>query len=150
MDAVFNRAVASHNERIENDAQRFFRHAGAVVRDLDLDFCLSVVRAIHDGSGKIDAAARRQAGDFIFEQQFKQAAELRLVHLQRRQRNGNQVQYNSLTINDTVYPVNTIYPFQQAWTLEEIDTELFRELDRFAEDVPFGDDRTVVLVRRRG
>ena len=34
--------------------------------------------------------------------------------------------------------------------LEEIDTELFRELDRFAKDTPFGDDRTIVLVRRTG
>ena len=34
--------------------------------------------------------------------------------------------------------------------LEHIDTELFRELDKFAQDVPFGDDRTVVLVRRTG
>jgi len=46
------------------------------------------------------------------------------------QRNGNQVQYNSLTINDTVYPVNTIYPFQQAWTLEEIDTAFQMDLDQ--------------------
>jgi sigma-B regulation protein RsbU (phosphoserine phosphatase) len=34
-------------------------------------------------------------------------------------------------------------------TLEAIGTALFRELDQFAADVPFGDDRTLVLVRRK-
>jgi len=34
-------------------------------------------------------------------------------------------------------------------SLEGIGTALFRELDQFAADVPFGDDRTLVLVRRK-
>jgi serine phosphatase RsbU (regulator of sigma subunit)/pSer/pThr/pTyr-binding forkhead associated (FHA) protein len=33
--------------------------------------------------------------------------------------------------------------------LEGIGTALFRELDQFAAEVPFGDDRTLVLVRRK-
>jgi len=46
------------------------------------------------------------------------------------QRNGNNVQYNTLTINGTVYPVATTYPFQQNWTLEEIDTAFQLDLDQ--------------------
>jgi serine phosphatase RsbU (regulator of sigma subunit) len=34
-------------------------------------------------------------------------------------------------------------------SLEAIGTALFRELDQFAAEVPFGDDRTLVLVRRK-
>ena len=34
--------------------------------------------------------------------------------------------------------------------LDDLDDALFRELDKFARDVPFGDDRTVVIVRRTG
>jgi hypothetical protein len=45
------------------------------------------------------------------------------------QQAGNQVQYNTLTINGTVYPVNTTYPNQQDWTLEEIDTAFQMDLD---------------------
>ncbi len=45
------------------------------------------------------------------------------------QRNGNMVQYNTLTINGTVYPVNTTYPYQQDWTLEEIDVAFQMDLD---------------------
>jgi hypothetical protein len=45
------------------------------------------------------------------------------------QQNGNNVQYNTLTLNGTVYQVNTIYPFQPDWTLEEIDTAFQMDLD---------------------
>jgi len=45
------------------------------------------------------------------------------------QRSGNSVQYNTLTINGTVYPVATTYPFQQNWTLEEIDVAFQMDLD---------------------
>jgi hypothetical protein len=43
--------------------------------------------------------------------------------------NGNNVRYHTLTINGTVYPVNLNYPFQQSWTLEEIDTAFQMNLD---------------------
>ncbi len=39
------------------------------------------------------------------------------------------VLYNSLTINGIVYPVNTSYPYQQGWTLEEIDNAFQMDLD---------------------
>ncbi|HUC29793.1 MAG TPA: hypothetical protein VMR80_09425 [Candidatus Acidoferrum sp.] len=45
------------------------------------------------------------------------------------QRVGNNVQYNTLTLNGTVYPVNTTYPNQQDWTLEEIDTAFQMDLN---------------------
>jgi hypothetical protein len=45
------------------------------------------------------------------------------------QRSGSNVQYNTLTLNGTVYPVNTRYPNQQNWTLEEIDVAFQRDLD---------------------
>jgi hypothetical protein len=45
------------------------------------------------------------------------------------QQSGNNVQYNTLTINGTVYQVNTTYPNQQNWTLEEIDTAFQMDLD---------------------
>jgi hypothetical protein len=45
------------------------------------------------------------------------------------QQAGNNVQYNTLTVNGTVYPVNTTYPNQQNWTLEEIDTAFQMDLD---------------------
>lgn len=45
------------------------------------------------------------------------------------QQNGNQVQYNTLTVNGTVYQVNTIYPNEQNWTLEEIDVAFQMDLD---------------------
>ncbi len=45
------------------------------------------------------------------------------------QQAGNSVQYNTLTVNGTVYPVNTTYPNQQQWTLEEIDTAFQMDLD---------------------
>lgn len=37
------------------------------------------------------------------------------------QRDGNQVQYNTLTVGSNVYPVNTTFQNQPDWTLEEID-----------------------------
>jgi hypothetical protein len=43
--------------------------------------------------------------------------------------NGNNVQCHSLTINGTVHPLNINYPFQQSWTLEEIDTAFQMDLD---------------------
>lgn len=51
------------------------------------------------------------------------------------QQAGNNVQYNTLTVNGTVYPVNTTYPNQQNWTLEEIDTAFQMDLD--AVGTPF-------------
>jgi hypothetical protein len=45
------------------------------------------------------------------------------------QQSGNNVQYNTLTVNGTAYQVNTTYPFQQDWTLEEIDTAFQMDLD---------------------
>jgi len=45
------------------------------------------------------------------------------------QRNGNNVQYNTLTVNGTVNQVNRTYPNQQNWTLEEIDTAFQMDLD---------------------
>ncbi len=45
------------------------------------------------------------------------------------QQNGNQVQYNTLTLNGVVHQVNTIYPNEQNWTLEEIDTAFQMDLD---------------------
>ena len=45
------------------------------------------------------------------------------------QQAGNKVQYNTLTVNGKVYPVNTTYPNQQNWTLEEIDTAFQMDLD---------------------
>ena len=40
MDTVLHRAVGAHDERIEDQAQRFFWQAGAVITDVDLDFLL--------------------------------------------------------------------------------------------------------------
>ncbi len=37
------------------------------------------------------------------------------------ERVGNQVHYISLTVGDQTYNVDTYYPFQAGWTLEEID-----------------------------
>lgn len=45
------------------------------------------------------------------------------------QQDGNNVQYNTLTINGTVHQVNATYPNQQNWTLEEIDTAFQMDLD---------------------
>jgi hypothetical protein len=45
------------------------------------------------------------------------------------QQNGSNVQYNTLTLNGTVYQVNTTYPNEQNWTLEEIDTAFQMDLD---------------------
>jgi hypothetical protein len=45
------------------------------------------------------------------------------------QQAGSNVQYNTLTVNGTVYPVNTTYGNQQQWTLEEIDTAFQLDLD---------------------
>lgn len=45
------------------------------------------------------------------------------------QQAGSNVQYNTLTVNGTVYQVNTTYPNQQNWTLEEIDTAFQMDLD---------------------
>lgn len=45
------------------------------------------------------------------------------------QQNGNNVQYNTLTVNGTVHQVNTTYPNQQSWTLEEIDSAFQMDLD---------------------
>ena len=48
-------------------------------------------------------------------------------------REGNQVFYDTLTVNGTVYQVNTAYNNQQGWTLEEIDTAFQMDLDSNAD-----------------
>jgi len=45
------------------------------------------------------------------------------------QQQGSNVQYNTLTVNGTVYQVNTTFPNQQDWTLEEIDTAFQMDLN---------------------
>jgi len=45
------------------------------------------------------------------------------------QQDGNNVQYNTLTVNGVVHQVNAVYPNQQDWTLEEIDTAFQMDLD---------------------
>lgn len=45
------------------------------------------------------------------------------------QQAGSNVQYNTLTVNGTTYPVNITYGNQQQWTLEEIDTAFQLDLD---------------------
>jgi hypothetical protein len=49
------------------------------------------------------------------------------------QRVGEQVYYNTLTVNGTVYQVNTYYNNQQGWDLEEIDTAFQMDLDSNAD-----------------
>lgn len=49
------------------------------------------------------------------------------------QRQGQQVYYDTLTVNGTVYPVKTTYDNQQGWTLEEIDTAFQMDLDSNAD-----------------
>jgi hypothetical protein len=48
-------------------------------------------------------------------------------------RNGTQVVYDTLTVNGTVYQVNTAYENQQGWTLEEIDVAFQMDLDSNAD-----------------
>jgi hypothetical protein len=45
------------------------------------------------------------------------------------ERVGNQVHYISLQVGDQTYNVDTYYPNQQDWTLEEIDTAFQMDLD---------------------
>jgi hypothetical protein len=45
------------------------------------------------------------------------------------ERVGNQVHYISLTVGDQTYQVDTYYPNQSDWTLEEIDTAFQMDLD---------------------
>ena len=45
------------------------------------------------------------------------------------ERVGNQVHYISLTIGDQVLNVDTYYPNQPDWTLEEIDVAFQMDLD---------------------
>ena len=45
------------------------------------------------------------------------------------ERVGSQVHYISLTVGDQTYNVDTYYPNQQNWTLEEIDTAFQMDLD---------------------
>ena len=45
------------------------------------------------------------------------------------ERVGNQVHYISLTVGDQVYNVDTYYPYQAGWTLEEIDNAFQMDLD---------------------
>jgi hypothetical protein len=49
------------------------------------------------------------------------------------QRAGQQVYYNTLTVNGLVYQVNTYYNNQQGWTLEEIDNAFQMDLDSMAD-----------------
>jgi hypothetical protein len=46
------------------------------------------------------------------------------------QQAGSNVQYNTLTVNGTTYPVNTTYANQQQWTLEEIDAAFQVDMDQ--------------------
>lgn len=45
------------------------------------------------------------------------------------ERVGNQVHYISLKVGDEIYIVDTYYPNQADWTLEEIDTAFQMDLD---------------------
>lgn len=45
------------------------------------------------------------------------------------ERAGNQVHYISLTVGNQTYTVDTYYPYQQSWTLEEIDNAFQMDLD---------------------
>jgi hypothetical protein len=49
------------------------------------------------------------------------------------QRVGQQVYYDTLTVNGNVYPVKTTYDNQPGWTLEEIDTAFQMDLDSNAD-----------------
>ncbi len=49
------------------------------------------------------------------------------------QRVGEQVYYNTLTVNGQVYQVNTYYGNQQGWDFEEIDTAFQMDLDSNAD-----------------
>ena len=49
------------------------------------------------------------------------------------ERVGNQVHYISLTVDDQTYQVDTYYPNQADWTLEEIDTAFQMDLDEEGE-----------------
>jgi len=46
------------------------------------------------------------------------------------ERVANQVHYISLTVGDQTYNVDTYYPYQQSWTLEEIDNAFQMDLDQ--------------------
>jgi len=48
-------------------------------------------------------------------------------------RSGSQVVYDTLTVNGTVYQVNTSYENQLGWTLDEIDTAFQMDLDSNAD-----------------
>jgi hypothetical protein len=48
-------------------------------------------------------------------------------------RSGDQVFYDTLTVNGQVYQVNTSYNNQQGWDLEEIDTAFQMDLDSNAD-----------------
>jgi hypothetical protein len=48
-------------------------------------------------------------------------------------RSGNQVVYDTLTVNGQVYQINTSYTNQGGWDLEEIDTAFQMDLDSNAE-----------------
>jgi hypothetical protein len=45
------------------------------------------------------------------------------------ERVGNQVHYISLVVGNQTYTVNTYYPNEQNWTLEEIDNAFQMDLD---------------------
>ena len=89
VNAVFRRRVAAHDEGIKHDTQRFLRQARPVVADSKKDFGLGVI--FSQFRRQRDAAACRQAGQFVFQQKFEKPANLRLVRLQCRQRIGNLV-----------------------------------------------------------
>jgi hypothetical protein len=48
-------------------------------------------------------------------------------------RSGNQVVYDTLTVNGQVYQINTSYTNQGGWDLEEIDTAFQMDLDSNAD-----------------
>jgi hypothetical protein len=51
------------------------------------------------------------------------------------ERAGSQVHYISLTVGDQTYNVDTYYPNQPAWTLEEIDVAF--QMDGNYEQEPY-------------
>jgi hypothetical protein len=91
VDSVLHRAVAANHKRIEHQAQRFLRKARAIVADLDLNMLLLSRLARVSFGGELNAAAGRQAGDFVFQQQLKKPVHFRLINAQLRKRFGNLI-----------------------------------------------------------
>src|SRR6185369_7107065 len=87
VNSIFHRAIGTHDERIEDQAQRFFRQTGAVIGDLDLDF-LVVGRAIEQAGAESDSAPVGKTRNLILEQQIEQPIELQLVDIESGRESG--------------------------------------------------------------